>query len=253
MASSPLIAIRKALQKLLSEPRTVDEAVERARLLGDQVDLSRYSPAAIARSTAFQPAARRGASENMLSTVPSAGTTLIRPSEWAARTPQLDSMRDANIIEYLKKSMQEERMHDLPALWINERPQGLEAGYEGRHRMEASRQLYGDDPLPVNLVPGERFTQKNHPKFGPYEEVQGPTKLSPLEMVRQQVMFGDRPMKINPVYLREGRVDEMTNLVQQHPIDVVGPDKWFQMIGEWRSLPEEGRPDLMEWARERIR
>lgn len=201
--AAALNAIRKAIAKLVTEPRTVEEAMERAKLLGEKVDLNRYSPSAVARSTSFQPAAQRGFSENMLSVVPPQGTVLIRPSEWAQHTPPLDSVKDMNIIEYLKKSLGDKRMQDFPALWINDRPSGLEAGYEGRHRMEAARQLYGDDPLPVNLVPGERFETVNHPRFGEYEQVQGQSQLSPLEYLRRQIMFGDAPIDLNPVYLKD--------------------------------------------------
>ncbi len=195
--ASPLIAIRKAIIKLLKEqgPEAIEAAQGRAQLLDSEVDLARYSPSAIARSASFKPAAQRGFSENMLTQVPTHATQLIRPSEWAEHTPQLDDVRDRNIIEYLIKSMQEKKMQDLPALWINERPGSqLEAGYEGRHRMAAQRKMFGDDPVPVNLVPGERFTEQG---------VQGPSQLSPLEYLKRQIMFGDKPFKANPVYMKD--------------------------------------------------
>lgn len=200
----PLDAIYKAIKKLATQPRDTEQAMERAVTLSQSVPLERFSPSAIARSTTFTPAAQRGFSESMVSSKAPVATTLIRPGEWAARTPPLEELRDARIVEQLKRSLEKDKLRDLPLLWIDEYPSGLEAGYEGRHRMRALQELYGNDPVPVNIVPGARFNMKQT-KFYPFptREYVEEVSTSPLQLLRNQVQFGDRPMRIKPLWIKE--------------------------------------------------
>lgn len=202
---SALAAIYRAIKKLASNPEAQDLASNRARTLSEQVDLSRYSPATIARATTGSPMAQRGFSEALGSTRSPFASTLIRPSQWAEHTPALDPFRDRNIIEYLKGVLPKEKLKEAPFLWVNDRPGGLEAGFEGRHRMKAMQELYGDDPVLTNLLPGQEFKlqELDYPKGMWDERVQGPNRMSPLEMLRQQIMFGDKPIDISPLWVNE--------------------------------------------------
>lgn len=204
---SNLQKVFAALKKLASG-QEMEAAAERAKLLATQVDVDRYSPSALARAVAMRPAAQRGFSESLVSTKEPFATTLIRPSQWAEHTPPLDSVRDANIIEYLKKSIGEKRLQDLPIMWVNDRPSGLEAGYEGRHRMRALKEMYGDDPVPVNMLPGQKYEMRPltwPPKFaGTLEEqVVDNNQLSPLEMLKRQILMGDKPIDVKPLWYKE--------------------------------------------------
>lgn len=200
--ASPLSAIFKSIKRLVANPIDQELAVERAKKLSELIDLSRYSPSAIGRATTESPAAQRGFSESMASTKRPFATALIRPSQWAEHTPPLDERRDANILEYLRKVLPEEKLKELPFLWVNDRPGGLEAGYEGRHRMRAMQDLYGDDPVLVNALRGDQFknVELDYPKGVWDERVVDDNRLSPLEMLKREIMMGDKPISIDPLW-----------------------------------------------------
>lgn len=203
---SALNAILKAIKRIA--PTQVDPAMQRAEQLSQLTDLSRYSPSTIARSTTFSPAAQRGFSESLVSSRAPFGATLIRPSEWAEHTPSLTE-GDDHILEYLTQSLKKDKLKEAPILWIDEypNPSTAEAGYEGRHRMEALRRLYGDDPVLTNLIRGDRFNlvtdSPYYPKGTTLREYSGPSTTSPLELLQQQIMFGDIPYSINPLWVKE--------------------------------------------------
>jgi hypothetical protein len=202
--ASPLASILKAIQKLAPSPHVAEVAASRASTLPEVIDVSRYSPQALARSTLQVPAAQRGFSESIVSQKPPVASFLMRPSEFLERTPPLDTVRDARILEQLTPSIQKQKLKDLPLLWADEYPTGIDLGYEGRHRMSALQQLYGDDPVLMNLIQGDRFNMVNSPYYShPVREYASPATLSPLEMLRQQMMFGDSPVKINPLWVKE--------------------------------------------------
>lgn len=198
---SPLNAIFKAIKKLA--PQQMDQAAERVALLSQQTPLELYSPSAIARATTFSPAAQRGFSESLVSSKAPVATTLVRPSEWAARTPSLDES-DRHIVEYLKQSIGKDKLKDFPLLWLDQYPKGLEAGYEGRHRMQALKELYGDIPVPTNIVPGAEYRMVQTPYYPePSREYVQELAVNPLELLRRQMQFGDRPFKIDPLWVKE--------------------------------------------------
>ena len=201
--ASPLSLIQKALKKLA--PDAIEPAMERAELLASRTPLiDRISPSTVARAVAFKPAAQRGFSESAVSTRPPVATALIRPSDWASRTPALDEIRDKNIIEYLKQSIAKEKLRDLPLLWVDEYPTHMDAGYEGRHRMRALQELYGDEPVPVNIVRGNRYDMVQTPYYPePVREYRDEMKLPPLDMLKQKIMFGDKPIDLKPLWMKD--------------------------------------------------
>lgn len=203
--SGPLNSIAKAIKKLVQSRQVQDQAMSRAEQLNQLIELQRYSPGSIARATTFSPAAQRGFNEGIISTRAPFSTTLIRPSQWAEHTPPLNELQDRNILEYLKKSMQEKRMQDLPALWLNDTSKGIDAGFEGRHRMKAMREMFGDEPLPVNLIRGDKFKlqEADWPKGYFHEAYQGPSEMPYEELMRQKIMFGDKPIDINPLWISD--------------------------------------------------
>lgn len=201
---STLNQIYKAIKRLTQQP---EPAMERAKQLSELTDLSRYSPATVARSTTFSPAAQRGFSESLVSSRAPFGATLLRPSEWAYRTPALD-FGDERIVQGLQRSIAEKGLKEAPVLWFDQYPTGIDAGYEGRHRMEALKRLYGDDPVLVNLIMGDRFRHITdspyYPKGTVLREYEGPlTGMSPLELIKQRTLFGETPIEINPLWTRE--------------------------------------------------
>ena len=203
--ASPLTAILKALKKLSPDPVEVEKAAERARLLSEQTPLERYSPSLVARSALLRPAAQRGFSEGLVPTREPFATTLMRPSEFLERTPPLNSEHDARIVEALMQSLQKDKLRDAPVLWIDEYPEALEAGYEGRHRMTALQSLYGDDPVPVNLIQGDQYGLRPSQWYpGQMERIpQGRLNMSPLELLRREIQFGGRPVELSPLWMRD--------------------------------------------------
>lgn len=203
--ASPLTAILKALKKLNLDPQEVDRSMGRAELLAEQTPLERYSPSLVARSTSLSPAAQRGFSEGLVPTRAPFATTLMRPSEFLERTPPLSTSHDQRILEQLIPSIRDQKLRDAPVLWINEYPEGLQAGYEGRHRMRSLQELYGDEPVPVNLIRGDRYSVE------PSEWFKGemkrryiePSSLSPLELMRQRIYFGESPVELSPLWMRD--------------------------------------------------
>lgn len=197
---SPLSLIQKALKKL--SPDDLEVPMARAQLLGEQVDLSRFSPSAIARAVAMRPAAQRGFSESLVSTKAPIATTLIDPATWGRHTPQLDELHDRRIVDALKQSIQKDKLRDLPLLWLDQYPTHMDAGYEGRHRMKALSELYGNDPVPVNVVPGARYNIVQTPYYPePSREYVEELTISPLELLKRQIMMGDKPIEINPLWV----------------------------------------------------
>lgn len=190
---SNLAKVWQSIKRLTKDPREAEEAIERSRSLPEHVDPSVYSPGALARASLMRPAAQRGFSESLTSTRPPFATAKIRPSEFLDRTPPLDSARDANIVAYLKSVLPEEKLREIPQLGVEQYPKHLDAGYEGRHRMRALQELYGDDPVLLNLIKGDRFDMVNSPYYSePVRKYVGDIQASPLELLRQRIMFGDR-------------------------------------------------------------
>jgi hypothetical protein len=129
---------------------------------------------------------------------------MMRPSEFLERTPSLDTARDAAILKQLTPAIEKQKLRDLPLLWLEEYPQALEAGYEGRHRMKALQELYGDDPVLMSMVKGDRFNIIDSPYYPqPVREYAGEIEASPLELLKRQIMFGDKPVDINPLWMSE--------------------------------------------------
>ena len=203
--ASPLTAILKAVKKLSPDPRTAEQAMERAELLSQHTPLDRYSPALVARSALLHPAAQRGFSEGLVPTREPFATTLMRPSEFLGRTPPLDTERDARILEQLIPPIRNQKLRDAPVLWIDEYPEGLQAGYEGRHRMRSLQELYGDEPVPVNLIRGDRYSVEPSEWFKGEMERRyiEPSSLSPLELMRQRIYFGESPVELSPLWMRD--------------------------------------------------
>lgn len=202
--ASPLTAILKALKKFNLDPKDVDQAMARAELLGQHTPLERYSPSLVARSTSLQPAAQRGISGGLVSTRAPFATSLMRPSEFLERTPPLDTPRDQRILEGLRPSIQKDKLRDAPVLWIDEyHPGQLEAAYEGRHRMQTLQDLYGDDPVPINLIQGDRYFLWPHPwRPGEVERhYQDRLSRSPLELLGREIQFGGRPVELSPLWM----------------------------------------------------
>ena len=203
--ASPLTAILKALKKLNLDPQEVDRSMGRAELLAEQTPLERYSPSLVARSTSLSPAAQRGFSEGLVPTRAPFATALMRPSEFLERTPPLDSGHDSRIVEALMQSLQKDKLRDAPVLWIDEYPEVMEAGYEGRHRMTALQSLYGDDPVPINLIQGDRYDLRPSQWYpGEMERIyQDRLSSSPLELLRREIQFGGRPVELSPLWMRD--------------------------------------------------
>lgn len=203
--ASPLNAILKALKKLKLDPQDVDRAMERTELLSTQTPLDRYSPSLVARSTSLSPAAQRGFSEGLVPTREPFAATLMRPSEFLERTPPLDTLRDQRILEGLRPSIQKDKLRDAPVLWIDEYPGSLEAGYEGRHRMKTLQDLYGDDPVLMNLIQGNRYDIRPSP-WTPGEMERhyiDRVDRSPLDLLKQEIQFGDRPVELSPLWTKD--------------------------------------------------
>lgn len=204
MSLSNLQKVYQAITRMAKTSEVpAEQAIERVKLLQDYIDPSRYAPSTLARAALEKPAAQKGFSEALGSTKKPFASTLIRPSQWAQHTPELDPYRDRNIIEYLKKVLPEEKLKELPFMWINDRPSGLEAGYEGRHRMKAMQELYGDDPVLTNLLRGDKFEMRelSYPKGMIDETAVDENRMSPLEMLKRQIMMGDKPIDINPLWI----------------------------------------------------
>lgn len=203
--ASPLTAILKALKKLNLDPQEVDRAMGRAELLAEQTPLERYSPSLVARSTSLSPAAQRGFSEGLVPTRAPFATALMRPSEFLERTPPLSTSHDQRILESLRPSIQKDKLRDAPVLWIDEYPEALEAGYEGRHRMQTLLDLYGNDPVPINLIQGDRYDLRPSQWYpGEMERIyQDRLSSSPLELLRREIQFGGRPVELSPLWMRD--------------------------------------------------
>lgn len=205
--ASPLTAILKAIKRISPNPnpRTAEQAMGRAELLSQHTPLDRYSPALVARSALLHPAAYRGFTTGLVPTRAPFATTLMRPSEFLSRTPPLDTEGDARILEQLIPSIRDQKLRDAPVLWIDEYPEGLQAAYEGRHRMRSLQELYGDEPVPVNLIRGDRYS------VGPSEWFKGEmerrylgtSSLSPLELMRQRIHFGESPVELSPLWMSD--------------------------------------------------
>lgn len=207
MAANPLSAIYKAIKKL--SPANPERAMQRAESLSSDFDLPRYSPSAIARLATLSPAAQRGFSESLVSTKSPIAATYMRPSEFLERTPPLETVRDARILEQLAPNIQKEKLRDLPLLWLDEYPKGIEAGYEGRHRMKSLLDLYGDDPVLMSIVKGDKYSIQDHPTWGRYREHEGNIGMSPLELLRQEISFGDRPINLPLLWSEDTPLKQM--------------------------------------------
>jgi hypothetical protein len=69
--------------------------------------------------------------------------------------------------------------------------------------MKTLLDLYGDDPVLMNLVKGDRFNMVDSPYYPePVREWAGDINLSPLELMRRKILFGDKPVEINPLWVR---------------------------------------------------
>ena len=199
----------KALKRL--NPQELDLAISRLESLPQHLDISRYSPAALARISALQPAAQRGFSESMISTRPPFAASLMKPSEFLSRTAPLDAARDPEVIARLKASIGDKKLQELPALWVNQKPGGLDAAYEGRHRMQALLEMYGDDPVMMSLIKGDRFEPRVDFFGKPYEGAVDEMRLSPQEILQQKIQMGDRPLELSPLwtgYAKGGEVKD---------------------------------------------
>lgn len=204
VSTSPLAAVFKRIRKLASSPVAEEMAVQRARSLPDILDVKRYSPSALARAATLSPAAQRGFSESLVSTRAPSAVMTMRPSEFLERTPPLNEARDAATLEELRPSIEKDKLRDLPLLWLDEYPQAIEAGYEGRHRMKTLQDLYGDDPVLMSLVRGSKYDMVNSPYYpNPVREYSGESTASTLELLKKQIMFGDSPVNIDPLWLSE--------------------------------------------------
>jgi hypothetical protein len=209
MATIPK-SILNRIKQLASSPPQVDLAISRAEQLPSQIDLSRYSPSAIARATLLQAPAMRGFSESIVSSRDPFGAQLMRPSTFHEHTPPLDS-GDEDIIQRLQRSLAEKKLQDLPLLWIDEynnatHPQYplFEAGYEGRHRMEALKRMYGDDPVLMNLTQGNRYRIEDSPYYSsPVRNYESEATLSPLELIKQKIRFGDSDINLSPLWMKD--------------------------------------------------
>lgn len=199
-----LIRSIKRLAARPDSPVPLEQAVERARLLSEQIPLERYNPNAIARSTLQLPAQARGFSEAVDTYTPPLTAVLIRPSEFLERTPPLQSLHDQRIVDSLTSSMKDEGMRTLPFIKVDElpAPNYRQLLPEGRHRMTAQRELYGDDPVLVNWLKGSRFDRDaRFPEYLSYIEE---SSLSPLELMKRDIKFGfypeEIPIKLDPLW-----------------------------------------------------
>lgn len=204
ISPSPLAKVYQQIIKWAGRTPEAEQAIARVDQLPGLIDPSRYAPAALARAGLLKPGAQRGFSESLVSSKAPFGVTTMRPSEFLGRTPPLDSPRDAKILEQLAPSIQKDRLRDLPLLWMEQYPGRIEAGYEGRHRMKSLQSLYGDDPVLMSLVKGDRFNMVNSPYYKePVREWAGEIDMSPLQLMKQQIQFGDRPIQLNPLWMSE--------------------------------------------------
>lgn len=207
-------SVLNRIKKLATSPDEVDLAASRAEQLADQLPLSRLSPSLVARSTLLQPAAQRGFSESIVSSRAPFGVQVMKPSTFLEHAPPFTSPQDEVIIQRLKASLQKEKLKDSPLLWIEEykdplnlapEQAPLEAGYEGRHRMQALQELYGDEPVPLSLIRGGQYTIEKQPYYPLPNRayLSDQTSLSPLELIRQEIQFGNSPITLDPLWMRE--------------------------------------------------
>ncbi len=120
----------------------------------------------------------------------------------------MSSSRDEQIVNQLITSIREKKLQDLPLLWADEYPSTsthpFDLGYEGRHRMTALKELQGDEPVLLNLTRGDRFNLTDSPYYSqPVREYVAPSQVSPLELLKQQLMFGDSPVTLDPLWVGE--------------------------------------------------
>lgn len=201
---SNLAKVWQAIQKMAKSAPEAEQAVERSRQLPDVIDTTRYAPSALARASLMRPAAQRGFSESIVSTKPPIASFLMKPSEFLERTPPLSETRDLRILEKLRPSIKKEGLRDLPLLWAEEYPGKIDLGFEGRHRMKTLLDLYGDDPVLMNLIKGDRFDMVNSPYYSePVRQWAGEMNMSPLELMRRRMEFGEKPIEINPLWVGE--------------------------------------------------
>lgn len=196
--ATPMDATYRAIKKL--NPEDLGQALSRAESLPNHIDPNRYSPAALARIASLKPAAQRGFSESMVSTRSPFGAELMTPSEFLNRTPALEGVYDRSVIEKLKPSLRDKGVQELPALWIDQLPTDFLASFEGRHRMQALRELYGDEPVLMSLLKGNRFEPRTDifgkPYNMPVEELSIPTD----ELLSHPILMGDRPLDLHPLW-----------------------------------------------------
>lgn len=202
--TSPLAKVWQSIQKMAKgSPEVAEQAIERSRQLPELIDPSRYAPSALARASLMRPGAQRGFSESLVSTRAPEAIALMKPSEFLERAHPLDQARDEAILQQLKPSIKKEGLRDIPLLWMDQYPGGLEAGYEGRHRMKSLMDLYGDDPVLMSIVKGDRFKMVDSPFYDhPVREWAGDIEMSPLELMRQRMQFGDKPLQLNPLWIK---------------------------------------------------
>ncbi len=193
-------ATYKAIKRL--DPEDLDLAISRAQSLPDFIDPTRYSPAAMARIAAMRPAAQRGFSESLVSSREPFAAGTMRPSEFLGRTPGLNAPSDLATIEKLKSLLQKQGVKELPALWVDQYPSDLIAQYEGRHRMAALKELYGDDPVLMSFLPGNQLKDATDIFGKPYSAVQGPLSLTAKDILSKGVKFGDSPVNLNTLWTR---------------------------------------------------
>lgn len=193
---SPMDATYRAIKKL--QPDDLELAMSRAESLPQYVDPSRYTPGALARISAMQPAAQRGFSESLVSTRSPSAAMLMRPSEFLSRADPLQAS-DRAVIEKLKPSLQK-GVKELPVLWMDQLPEELRAAYEGRHRMQALQEMYGDDPVLMSLLKGNRFEPRANPLGGTYNMAVDELKTPTEELLRQRLMFGDSPVNLRTLW-----------------------------------------------------
>lgn len=196
--SASMDATYKAIKRL--NPEDLELAISRAQRLPEFIDPSRYSPAALARISAMKPAAQRGFSESLIPTKEPFAAGLMRPSEFLERT--LDDPSSPANIERLKPLLQKQGVRELPALWVDQYPTGLVAQHEGRHRMSALLDLYGDDPVLMSLLPGSSLKDAIDIFGRPYSAIQGPLTLTAQDILNSGIKFGDSPVKLNTLWSR---------------------------------------------------
>lgn len=193
-------ATYKAIKRL--KPEDLDLAISRAQSLPDFIDPTRYSPAAMARIAAMKPAAQRGFSESLIPTREPFAAGTMRPSEFLSRTHPLNDPSDLATIDKLKLLLQKQGVKELPALWVDQYPSDLVAQYEGRHRMAALADLFGDDPVLMSFLPGNTFKDATDVFGKPYSAIQGPLSLTADDILNKGVKFGGSPVNLNTLWTR---------------------------------------------------